>query len=126
MHVIVDVIGARYLERNLELLVMRGRLTTSHTVREGRVVRYPESPCAADRVLTDLTPRHRRIEETGRIPRVLEQKVWPLLDQEVARPVIGKSLRLTDAIAHPSASRRPKQLWGSTSADGTEGSTNTA
>lgn len=97
VNVIVDMVGAPYLERNLEALAVEGRLTYI-AYGEGRIASFDIQRLMLRRqTLTGSTSRHRSVEEKGRIARTLEQKVWPLLDDRRVRPIISQVFSLADA-----------------------------
>jgi putative PIG3 family NAD(P)H quinone oxidoreductase len=95
--VILDMVGAPYFGRNLELLALEGRLV------QIAVLHGAKSEINLVRVLrqrltiTGSTLRARTIAEKGAIALVLEQKVWPLVESEQIRPVIFATFPLNQA-----------------------------
>jgi NADPH:quinone reductase len=94
---ILDIIGAPYLERNLRALALDGRL-----VQIG-VMGGSETPIDLRRILarrltiTGSTLRPRTVEEKGAIAGALLRDVWPLLEAGRVRPIVYRTLALRDA-----------------------------
>jgi NADPH2:quinone reductase len=95
--VILDMVGAPYFGRNLELLALEGRLV------QIAVLHGAKSEINLVRVLrqrltiTGSTLRARTIAEKGAIARVLEQRVWPLVESKQIRPLIFATFPLNQA-----------------------------
>ena len=87
--VILDMVGARYLERNLECLAFDGRLVfiammggaVAEKVDLGRILRRRLA-------VTGSTLRPRSADAKAEIATALRRVVWPILDDGRARPVI--------------------------------------
>jgi NADPH2:quinone reductase len=94
---ILDIIGAPYLDRNLRSLATDGRL-----VQIG-VMGGSESTVDLRRLLgrrltiTGSTLRPRSVEEKGSIAVALRRQVWPLLDAGTVRPIVYRTVPLVDA-----------------------------
>jgi len=95
--VILDMVGAAYFSRNLDLLALEGRLlqiaVLHGTKGEINLVRLLRQRLT----VTGSTLRARTVDEKGAIARALESAVWPLLETGTIRPVIYKTFPLTRA-----------------------------
>jgi NADPH:quinone reductase len=95
---ILDIVGAEYLDRNLRTLAMDGRL-----VQIGMMSGTAEAPLDLRRVLgrrltiTGSTLRPRTVEEKGAIASALLREVWPLLESGAVRPIVYRTFPLTQA-----------------------------
>jgi NADPH2:quinone reductase len=95
---ILDMVGGRYVGRNLEALATDGRL-----VMIGFMSGESTSPVDFRRILarrltiTGSTLRPRSVAEKGQIAAALRTEVWPLLDRGVVKPVINRVFPLADA-----------------------------
>ncbi|WP_042373705.1 NAD(P)H-quinone oxidoreductase [Streptacidiphilus neutrinimicus] len=95
--VILDVVGAKYLDRNLDALAVNGRL----------VIIGMQGGVTADLNIAKLMSKRAAIAATSLRARPLEEKaavvasvrehVWPLIESGVVRPVIDRVLPLADA-----------------------------
>jgi NADPH2:quinone reductase len=94
---ILDIMGAPYLDRNLRSLAVDGRLL------EIGVMGGSEAQIDLRRILgrrltiTGSTLRPRSVEEKGSIAAALLAEVWPLLEGGRVKPVIYRTLPLRDA-----------------------------
>jgi NADPH2:quinone reductase len=97
---ILDIVGGSYLSRNLRALAMDGRL-----VEIGLMGDEASGTLDLRRVLgrrltiTGSTLRPRTVQEKGAIAEALLREVWPLLERGVVRPVIFRTVPLSDAAA---------------------------
>ena len=95
--VILDMVGAAYFSRNLDLLALEGRLlqiaVLHGTKGEINLVRLLRQRLT----VTGSTLRARTVDEKGAIARALESAVWPLLETGTIRPVIYKTFPLRRA-----------------------------
>jgi putative PIG3 family NAD(P)H quinone oxidoreductase len=95
--VVLDVVGAPYLARNLEALAPRGRLAQI-AVMGGSKAELDLFLMMRKRLrLTGSTLRPRPIEEKGRIAAELEERVWPLLAAGRIRPQVTRTFPLGKA-----------------------------
>jgi NADPH2:quinone reductase len=98
--VILDIVGASYLARNLSLLAVDGRLIqigfmdgeSSGTIDLRRVL-------GRRLTITGSTLRPRSVEEKGAIASALRREVWPLLEAGRLHPVLQRTFPLADAAA---------------------------
>jgi NADPH2:quinone reductase len=97
VNVILDIVGADYLERNLKSLAMDGRLVQVGLLGGAKATINLSTIMQRRLSLTGSTLRPRSVAEKGAIARELEEHVWPLLAAGVARPVVDRSLPLSEA-----------------------------
>ena len=97
--VVLDVVGAPYLARNLEALAPGGRLLQI-AVMGGAKAEIDLFLIMRKRLrLTGSTLRSRSVEEKSRIARELESRVWPLLASGRIRPQVTRTFPLEKASA---------------------------
>jgi NADPH2:quinone reductase len=97
---ILDIVGADYVARNISALAIDGRLVqigllggkSTATIDLGEVLRRRL-------MVTGSTLRARTVEEKGAIADALRREVWPQLDAGRVKPVIHRTFRLEDAAA---------------------------
>jgi NADPH2:quinone reductase len=95
--VILDIMGASYLDRNLRSLAIDGRL-----VQIG-LMGGSEAPIDLRRMLgrrltlTASTLRPRTVEEKAAIADALRQQVWPLLESGRVKPIVYRTFPLREA-----------------------------
>jgi putative PIG3 family NAD(P)H quinone oxidoreductase len=97
--VVLDVIGAKYLARNIDVLASNGRLVviglqggTRAELDLGLLLRKRAAVLA-----TAL--RSRPAEEKAAIVASVRENVWPLLEAGAVRPVVDRVLPMTEAAA---------------------------
>ena len=77
VHVVLDMVGAEYFERNLDVLAPDGRLVVIATLT-GHEVRLDLRRLMLKRLtLSASTLRARDAEEKARLARAIEERVWP-------------------------------------------------
>jgi putative PIG3 family NAD(P)H quinone oxidoreductase len=86
--VVLDIIGGEYLQRNLEVLAMEGRLVHIGQLGGARA-EINLTPVLRQRLtITGSTLRARSVAEKGAIARAVREHVWPLVEAgTVAVPV---------------------------------------
>lgn len=97
---ILDIVGADYLARNVAALAVDGRLVeigfmggkSAATVDLGDILRRRLT-------ITGSTLRPRTVEEKGAIADALRGQVWPLLDAGRVKPIIYRTFPLAEAAA---------------------------
>jgi putative PIG3 family NAD(P)H quinone oxidoreductase len=95
--VILDMVGAPYLARNLELLAPDGRLVLIAFLG-GAKAEIDFAPVMMKRLtVTGSTLRPRPVAFKGAIAAVLKEKVWPLLEAGRAKPQIHATFPLAQA-----------------------------
>ena len=94
---VLDMVGGDYVNRNLEVLAVEGRLVQIAFLRGGRV-EVNLAPLMQKRLtFTGSTLRPRTPQEKGAIARALHQHVWPRFERGELRPVIHATFPLERA-----------------------------
>lgn len=97
VNLILDIIGGDYLQRNLACLAVEGRLVQI-ALQRGPKTEINLLPIMLKRLtLTGSTLRPRGVDEKATIAEALKEKVWPLIDQGVLRPIIHATFPLDQA-----------------------------
>jgi NADPH:quinone reductase len=102
VNVVLDMVGGSYLEKNVEVLALEGRLSIVAT-QGGRTGQLDIGKLMAKRGrVMGSTLRSRTPKEKGEIARRLLRDIWPMLPaKDVIRPIIDSTFPLTDArLAH--------------------------
>jgi NADPH:quinone reductase len=102
VNMILDMVGGAYLDRNLDVLALEGRLAIVATLG-GRTASLDIGKLMRRRArVIGSTMRARTPEEKGRVAERLRQQVWPLLPaKDPIRPIIDSTFPLRDArLAH--------------------------
>lgn len=95
--VILDIVGGDYTPRNLDALAPDGRLVVIGLLG-GRRSTIDLVPLLQRRLtITGSTLRPRSVAEKAAIGRALLERVWPLLERGVARPVVHTTFPLERA-----------------------------
>jgi putative PIG3 family NAD(P)H quinone oxidoreductase len=95
--VVLDIIGASYLGRNVDTLAVNGRLVIIGLQGGARAeldIRMMHGKRAA---LYATTLRARTTEEKSAIVQAVRESVWPLIDTGQVHPVIDSELPMTQA-----------------------------
>ena len=95
--VILDMVGAPYLARNLNLLALEGRLLQIAVLRGAKAEIDLIRVLRQRLTITGSVLRARSVEEKGAIAAALERAVWPLVDEGRIRPIIYKTFTLREA-----------------------------
>jgi putative PIG3 family NAD(P)H quinone oxidoreductase len=95
--VVLDMVAGDYVQRNIEVLAMDGRLVMIG--RQGGVKSEIDvMPILRKRlVLTGSTLRTRSVEEKGALARSVQQHVWPLFESGAVRVIVHQTFPLQDA-----------------------------
>lgn len=95
--VILDIIGAKYLDRNIAALAPDGRLAIIG-LQGGRRAELDLGALLATRgAVSATTLRSRPAEEKARIVAGVREQVWPLVEAGTVRPVIDRRLPMAQA-----------------------------
>ena len=95
--VILDIVGADYVQRNLDALACDGRLVQIGLM-SGPKAHINMVPLLQKRLtITGSTLRARTVEEKGRLAAEVERHVWPLLARGEVRPVVHATFPLERA-----------------------------
>jgi putative PIG3 family NAD(P)H quinone oxidoreductase len=97
--VILDNMGAKYLDRNIQALAVSGRLAiigmqggVKGELNIGALMRKRAA-------VTATSLRARPLEEKAAVVAAVREHVWPLLDAGHVRPVVDSEVPLSDAAA---------------------------
>jgi NADPH:quinone reductase len=96
---ILDIMGGDYLPRNLVALAADGRLVQIGLLGGESATIDLRHIMGRRLTLTGSTLRPRSVEEKGKIAAALLEKVWPLLERGVVKPIVYRTFPLTDAAA---------------------------
>ncbi|WAP51688.1 NAD(P)H-quinone oxidoreductase [Arthrobacter sp. ATA002] len=95
--VILDVMGAKYLQRNLEALAVSGRLVIIG-LQGGTKAEIDLNQVMRKRLaVIGTTLRSRPAEEKAAIMQAVQQYVWPLVEAGKIRPLVDETFPLADA-----------------------------
>lgn len=95
--VVLDMVGAPYLARNLECLAVEGRLVQIG-VQQGPKAELNLLTVMQRRLtVTGSTLRPRTVAEKGAIAAALRERVWPKIEAGAIRPVLYARLPLAEA-----------------------------
>ena len=95
--VILDMVGAEYLQRNLDALAMEGRLVHIGQLG-GAKTQINLTPVLRNRLtITGSTLRARSVSEKGAIANAVHENVWPLFESGVVRVLVHQTFPLTNA-----------------------------
>lgn len=97
--VILDVIGAAYLERNLQALAVNGRLVVIGLQGGTRAELDLGLLLGKRAALLATTLRARPAGEKAAIVASVREHVWPLIESGAVRPVVDRVLPITEAAA---------------------------
>ena len=95
--VVLDMVGAPYLARNLDALAVDGRLVQIAMLGGDRAELKLSAILRRRLTITGSTLRPRSVAEKGAIARELEEKVWPLVERGVVSPVVHATFPLRAA-----------------------------
>ncbi|WP_280719674.1 NAD(P)H-quinone oxidoreductase [Kitasatospora sp. MAP5-34] len=97
--VILDIMGAKYLQRNVDALAVNGRVVIIG-LQGGVTGEINLSTLLAKRGAVAATNlRGRPLAEKAAIVAAVREHVWPLIESGVVKPVVDRILPLTDAAA---------------------------
>jgi putative PIG3 family NAD(P)H quinone oxidoreductase len=95
--VILDIIGASYLARNVDALAVEGRLV-GIGLQGGRKGELDMGKLMTKRcTIMSTTLRARPTEQKARIVEAVRERVWPLVDEGKITPVIYRELPISEA-----------------------------
>ncbi|HET6240210.1 MAG TPA: NAD(P)H-quinone oxidoreductase [Acetobacteraceae bacterium] len=98
--VVLDMVGAPYLQRDLRVLAMDGRLVLIAFLEGSKVEKFDFVTVMTKRLtITGSTMRPRTTAQKGAIAAALREKVWPVLDAGRCGPVIYATFPLAEAAA---------------------------
>ncbi|HEX4916044.1 MAG TPA: NAD(P)H-quinone oxidoreductase [Vicinamibacterales bacterium] len=97
LDVILDIVGADYIPRNLDLLAVEGRLVQIAFLKTAKAELDFSIMMRKRAWITGSTLRPRTPAEKGAIARELHQHVWPLLERGAVMPIIHETFPLAEA-----------------------------
>lgn len=95
--VILDMVGAPYFSRNVDLLALEGRLVQIAVLHGAKAEINLITVLRKRITITGSTLRARTVDEKGAIANALERSVWPLVEEGKIRPVIYATIPLAQA-----------------------------
>jgi putative PIG3 family NAD(P)H quinone oxidoreductase len=95
--VILDILGAKYLQRNVNALAVNGRLVVIG-LQGGVKGELDLGALLSKRAAVAATSlRPRPLEEKAAIVGAVREHVWPLIEAGAVRPVVDRSMPLSEA-----------------------------
>jgi NADPH2:quinone reductase len=94
---ILDIIGADYLDRNLRALAVDGRLVQIGLMGGSEATLDLRRVLGSRLTITGSTLRPRSVEEKGAIAAALHREVWPRLESGRVKPIVYRTFPLTQA-----------------------------
>ncbi|PYQ70096.1 MAG: NAD(P)H-quinone oxidoreductase [Acidobacteria bacterium] len=95
--VVLDMVGAEYFPRNLDVLAVEGRLVEIATLHGVKAELNIQTIMHRRLTVTGSTLRARPVAEKGAIARAVREHVWPLVESGAVKPVVFKTFPLRDA-----------------------------
>lgn len=95
--VVLDMVGGEYLQRNIDVLALEGRLVQIAQLGGYRST-ISTIPILQRRLtITGSTLRPRTVAEKGRIASAVRAEVWPLVESGAVRVLVHQTFPLADA-----------------------------
>ncbi|MFD9813245.1 MULTISPECIES: NAD(P)H-quinone oxidoreductase [Streptomyces] len=95
--VILDIVGAKYLERNVKALAVNGRLAIIGMQGGVKAELNIGALLAKRAAITAAGLRARPLQEKAAIVAAVREHVWPLIGNGQVRPVVDRTLPMADA-----------------------------
>ncbi|MBW1602303.1 NAD(P)H-quinone oxidoreductase [Streptomyces sp. JJ66] len=95
--VILDIVGAKYLERNVKALAVNGRIVVIGLQGGVKGELHLGALLAKRGAIAATSLRGRPVAEKSAIVAAVREHVWPLIGSGRVRPVIDRTLPLRDA-----------------------------
>ncbi|AGZ46716.1 NAD(P)H-quinone oxidoreductase [Actinoplanes friuliensis] len=96
-NVILDIIGARYLDKNVAALAPDGRIAIIG-MQGGRRGEFDLGALMTKRgSISAATLRARPIPDKARIVRGVHERIWPLVGAGTIRPIIDRTMAMSEA-----------------------------
>ena len=99
VNVILDMVGGSYIEKNLRSLALEGRYCFIAFLEGGKAEVDFRPLMMKRQTITGSTLRARPDAQKAEIAVSLKEKVWPLLEAKVVKPVIYKTFALEEIVA---------------------------
>lgn len=97
MNVILDMVGGDYIQRNMKVAAVEGRIVSIAFLSGAKVEVNFNAMMLKRLTLTGSTLRSQTLAVKAGIAAELKQQVWPLLEQGKVKPVIDTIYPLADA-----------------------------
>ena len=97
LNIILDMVGGSYMQRNLQILALEGRLVQIAFLQSSKVEVDWVSLMAKRLTFTGSTLRPRTAADKAAMAHALHQQVWPLIEQGRIKPYIYKVFDLSQA-----------------------------
>jgi NADPH:quinone reductase len=97
--IILDMVGGSYLDRNLQVAAVEGRLVIIAMLGGARAELKLNHIVTKRLTITGSTLRSRSVAEKGAIAAAVYKNVWPLLVEGRVRPIIHAVFPMADAAA---------------------------
>jgi putative PIG3 family NAD(P)H quinone oxidoreductase len=95
--VVLDIVGGDYLDRNLEVLAIEGRLVQIGVLGGARAAINLHVLMRKRLSVVGSTLRPRPVADKAKIARAVHEHVWPLFEAGMIRPLIYRTFPLADA-----------------------------
>ncbi|MGW4357485.1 NAD(P)H-quinone oxidoreductase [Streptomyces californicus] len=95
--VILDLIGAKYLDRNVRALAVNGRLAIIGLQGGAKGELNLGALLTKRAAVTATSLRGRPLGEKAAIVAAVREHVWPLIEEGVVRPVVDRTLPMAEA-----------------------------
>jgi putative PIG3 family NAD(P)H quinone oxidoreductase len=97
--VILDMVGGDYLDRNLQVAAVEGRLVIISMLGGARAELKLNTLLTKRLTVTGSTLRSRTVQQKAAVAAAVREHVWPLLEAGRVRPVVHATFALADAAA---------------------------
>jgi NADPH2:quinone reductase len=89
--IVLDMVGGPYIEKNVSLLRLEGRLLQIAFLQGSKVSDFDFMPIMLRRLtITGSTLRPRTVDEKASIAGALRERIWPLLESGQIKIVVYK------------------------------------
>lgn len=95
--VVLDMVGADYFARNIDVLAVEGRLVEIATLHGVKAEVNLQAIMGRRLTITGSTLRPRPVADKAAIATELRQHVWPLLEAGTVKPIVHATFPLRDA-----------------------------
>jgi NADPH:quinone reductase len=95
--VVLDMVGAEYFARNIEVLAVEGRLVEIATLHGVKAELNIQTIMQRRLTVTGSTLRPRPVADKGAIAAALRQEIWPLLESGAVAPIVHATFPLREA-----------------------------
>ncbi|MGI8570756.1 MAG: NAD(P)H-quinone oxidoreductase [Methylocella sp.] len=96
--VVLDMVGGTYLQRNMSVMAAEGRIVQIGFLQSATVESFDMRPIMLRRLtLTGSTLRARSVQQKAEVAAALRERIWPLLDKGLVKPLIFATFPLEQA-----------------------------